>query len=110
MRRSKLLLGFVAAAIGVATVFVGALPVGAAKKSITICSAYGDGTGASGGTPKIDVNGDVNAVFVSAPSGYLISGYCVKAGTQTTVITVSPPVATLQLTAPNGKDVSHYSL
>jgi hypothetical protein len=82
----------------------------AAKRGQEVCGAFGDGTGASGGTGKIDVDGDLASVFVSAPSGYLIDAYCVKAGTDVVLVIVDPAKASLQLTAPNGKDVSHFSL
>ena len=47
---------------------------------------------------------------VAAPAGYLIDFYCVKAGTDTVIVPVTPPQASILLSAPNGKDVSNYSL
>jgi hypothetical protein len=40
---------------------------------------------------KIDTVGDPATVEVTAPEGMLISGYCVKAGTEKFFIPVSPP-------------------
>jgi hypothetical protein len=107
MKRLALL---VTALLAVALIGLSVGGATAAPKKVDICPAYGDGTGASGGSPKIDVAGDLNNLFVSAPSGYLIDFYCVKAGTETLIVQVNPPKASIELTAPNGKDISHYSL
>jgi hypothetical protein len=109
MNKVKLLVGSAATAMALSFV-PAAIPTAGAASSITICPAYGDGTGASGGSTKIDVVGEQTVVTVTAPDGYLISGYCVKAGTQTTFVTVDPPQQTVQISAPNGKGVSHYSV
>jgi LPXTG-motif cell wall-anchored protein len=73
---------------------------------------------------KINTTGDPatitipNAV-VQVPEGYLISGYCVKAGSEQSVedpdgpvqyVTLDPPVATITFPGPDGKAVSHYSV
>jgi len=57
---------------------------------------------------KIDTDGDPPSVTVNAPDGFLIVGYCVKAGTDVVYSDVAP-TAVLVITHPNGKDVSHYS-
>lgn len=75
-----------------------------------ICAAFGDGSGASGGSPKINTAGDPLSVTVNAPAGFLIDGYCVKAGTVAEFINVTPPQASVTITAPSGKSVSHYSV
>lgn len=75
-----------------------------------LCPAYGDGTGLSGGSLKINTSGDPISVTVNAPAGYLIDLYCVKAGTVAEFINVAPPQASVTITAPSGKAVSHYSL
>ena len=64
---------------------------------------------------KIDTKGDPASVTVTAPKGQLISGYCVKAGSEKQgdgprYVTLNPPVSTVTITHPSGKDVSHYSL
>jgi hypothetical protein len=109
MNKFKILVGSAATAMALSFV-PAAMPTAGASNHITICPAYGDGTGASGGSTKIDVVGEQKVVTVTAPEGYLISGYCVKAGTQTTFVTVDPPQETVQISAPNGKGVSHYSV
>src|SRR5688572_20204508 len=108
MNKVKLLVG--SAATAMALSFVPAAMPTAGAADITICPAYGDGTGASGGSTKIDVVGEQKVITVTAPEGYLISGYCVKAGTQTTFVTVDPPAESVQISSPNGKGVSHYSV
>lgn len=74
-----------------------------------VCSGYDSG--------KIDTAGDPKSVTVTAPEGKLISGYCVKAGSDVSVpdgavqfITVDPPQKTVTITHPSGKAVSHYAL
>ncbi len=64
---------------------------------------------------KIDVSGDQTSVTVTAPAGQLISGYCVKAGSEkqglgAEFVTVNPPQASVTITHSSGKGVSHYSL
>ena len=111
--RSKIGVGLMAAAmtLGVVSFNISAASARTAgNSSITICDAYGDGSGASGGTAKIDVSGNQQSVAVAAPAGYLIDFYCVKAGTDTVIVPVTPPQASILLSAPNGKDVSNYSL
>jgi hypothetical protein len=65
---------------------------------------------------KIDTTGDPATVSVTAPAGQLITGYCVKAGSVAQVgggpvyISVDPPVQSITLGHPSGKDLSHYSV
>lgn len=64
---------------------------------------------------KIDVSGNHASVDVTAPDGMLISQYCVKAGSTQqgngpVYQTVTPPVKSMTITYPGGKDISHYSL
>lgn len=69
-----------------------------------------------GDSGKIDVPGDKTSVTVTAPAGYLISSYCVKAGSVQggtggpVNVVVDPPQKTVTITYPGGKAVSHYSL
>ena len=69
-----------------------------------------------GDSGKIDVPGDKLSVTVSAPAGYLISSYCVKAGSVQggtggpVNVVVDPPQKTVTITYPSGKAISHYSL
>lgn len=66
---------------------------------------------------KIDTTGDPQSVTVDAPAGQLISGYCVKGGSEGPIfVAVDPPAATVTIDYPgvNGGGqqpaVSHYSL
>lgn len=95
-----------AVALCLSTLAVGVSAAGATPADGKLCPAYGDGTGASGGTTKIDVAGNVT---ITAPAGYLIDFYCVKAGQDTVIVPVNPPSASVVLTPPNGKGASHYS-
>lgn len=67
-----------------------------------ICEGYDSG--------KIDTVGDPATVEVTAPEGKLISGYCVKAGTEKFFIEVDPPSKTVVVDHPTKDSVSHYSL
>ena len=64
---------------------------------------------------KIDTTGDPLTVTVTAPAGFLISGYCVKAGSAQSgggpeYITLGTPVASYTFGHSTGKAVSHYSV
>jgi hypothetical protein len=64
---------------------------------------------------KIDVSEDIKTITVSAPEGYLIDGYCVKAGSiqqglGPEYVDVDPPVASVTISHSTGKDISHYSV
>jgi hypothetical protein len=59
---------------------------------------------------KINTSGDPATVTVTAPAGYLIDGYCVKAGTTKHFIEVDPPAAIVVVDHPTVTSVSHYSL
>jgi hypothetical protein len=63
---------------------------------------------------KIDTSGDPATVPVTAPEGFLISGYCVKAGSANQgdgpeYVTLVTPVASITFGHSSGKAVSHYS-
>jgi hypothetical protein len=63
---------------------------------------------------KIDTSGDPPSVTVTAPEGFLIDEYCVKAGSDASdagveFVPVNPPQATVTISHPSGKAVSHYS-
>jgi hypothetical protein len=65
---------------------------------------------------KIDVSGDKLSVTVTAPTGYLIDEYCVKAGSAVSgtggpvYVAVNPPQKSVTITYPSGKAISHYSV
>jgi hypothetical protein len=63
---------------------------------------------------KVDVTGAYPAIILTAPNGFLISGYCVKAGSDKQglgpeEVVVYPAQATVTLTHTSGKDISHYT-
>jgi hypothetical protein len=64
---------------------------------------------------KIDVNGEIYEVELTAPEGNLITGYCVKAGSINNgngpvYVELDEPVASLTITYKDGtKAISHYS-
>jgi hypothetical protein len=97
---------------------VGIILIAATGLTVTgngVASAGDDGqvcTGLDSG--KIDTTGDPLSVTVTAPAGYLIDGYCVKAGSVQQgngpeYVSVSPPSASVTITHSTGKAVSHYS-
>lgn len=63
---------------------------------------------------KKDVNGTVTEIVLTAPEGNLITKYCVKAGSTQNgngpvYVELEEPVASLTITYPGGRDISHYS-
>jgi hypothetical protein len=83
-----------------------ALGIGPVAAQQAVCPGLDSG--------KIDTSGDPASVTVTAPEGFLISGYCVKAGSDESdagveFITVDPPQATVTISHTSGKAVSHYS-
>lgn len=66
-----------------------------------------------GNSGKIDVSGGTT-LTITAPEGYLIYEYCVKAGSVKQgngpeYFTVEPPAASVTISHSSGKDISHYS-
>jgi LPXTG-motif cell wall-anchored protein len=64
---------------------------------------------------KVDVEGEHVTLEVTAEPGYLITGYCVKAGSDKqgdgpVDVVVDPPAATVTISHPSGKAISHYTL
>jgi LPXTG-motif cell wall-anchored protein len=64
---------------------------------------------------KVDVQGEQTTLEVTAEPGYLITGYCVKAGSDKQGdgpfdAVVDPPAATVTISHPSGKAISHYTL
>jgi LPXTG-motif cell wall-anchored protein len=64
---------------------------------------------------KVDVEGEHVTLEVTAEPGYLITGYCVKAGSDKQGdgpfdVIVDPPTATVTISHPSGKAISHYTL
>ncbi|GHH75944.1 LPXTG cell wall anchor domain-containing protein [Promicromonospora soli] len=64
---------------------------------------------------KVDVDGEQASLVVTAEPGYLITGYCVKAGSDKQGngpenYVVDPPAAEVTITHSSGKAISHYTL
>jgi hypothetical protein len=59
---------------------------------------------------KVELTGETKTVTYTAPAGYLVSSWCVKAGTEIEVHEVDPPTATITITHSSGKGISHYSV
>jgi hypothetical protein len=59
---------------------------------------------------KVDTIGDPATVTYTAPSGFLVDAYCVKAGTEPIIVSVNPPAATVIIDHPNKDSVSHYQV
>lgn len=84
-----------------------ASPAGATQSNDGVCTGLDSG--------KIDVVGSHKSVTVTAPAGYLIDGYCVKAGSiqqgnGPEYVDVDPPVASITFEHSSGKDISHYAV
>jgi LPXTG-motif cell wall-anchored protein len=64
---------------------------------------------------KEDTEGDPDSVLLEAPEGYVITMYCVKAGSDNQEVggplyfEVVPPVASLEVSYPEIDSVSHFS-
>lgn len=73
-----------------------------------ICTETGEGWQA-----KVDTTGDPATVTVTAPEGFLIDAYCVKAGAAEdakVIVQVIPPAATVVIDHPTKDSVSHYQI
>jgi hypothetical protein len=70
------------------------------------------------GKVEAEPGSEETAIDVTAEAGYLITGYCVKAGSDQSndgssgveYVTVEPPSATVEISHPSGKAISHYTL
>lgn len=69
-----------------------------------ICDEDGEGW-----QSKVDWDGDGNPT-VTAPEGFLIDSYCVKAGTVGVIRDVSPASASVEIDHPEKDSVSHYQV
>ena len=106
-------LSAVALLIGGASLLLAA-PAFAEDTPIVAVAESNDGVCDDLDSGKIDVNGNVTEIVLTAPEGNLITDYCVKAGSIQNengpeYVELEEPVASLTITYPGGKDISHYS-
>lgn len=101
-RRKTTWAAVVTALAVVAAPLVAAAPATATQPEI-ICNEAGFET-------KVNTTGDPATVTYTAPEGYLVDAYCVKAGTTKFIIPVSPPSATVTIDHPEKDSVSHYQV
>jgi LPXTG-motif cell wall-anchored protein len=94
-----------------------AMALGATALALPASGAPGDVCdGLSSGKVDMPEGADMATVTVTAPAGYLIDGYCVKAGSANqedggpVYIEVDPPAAEVTFGHPTGKDISHWSV
>lgn len=104
MRKTKRL---IAAAASVAILTAGMGSMASADHVSNHCPDHTTGV--------TDTVGDPETVEYTAPAGFLVAGYCVKAGSANqgdgpVFVTVDPPKKTVTITHPTGKAVSHYSV
>ena len=84
--------------------------------TIGVGSAASSGTGvcSAGDSGKVDVSGDHTTLTLEADDGYVITGYCVKAGSEKQGLgaeyyVVDPPATSVEISHSSGKAISHYS-
>lgn len=97
------------ATLGVLAACMVVLGVGAAT-----ASSSADQVCAAGDSGKVDVYGDDTTLTITAPDGYVITGYCVKAGSENQgngpeSYVVDPPATSVVISHSSGKAISHYS-
>ena len=102
-----------ATALLVAGLMVPSAAAFAAPVAVAPVATTGDATCPKDG--KVDVEGDHTTLVVTAPDGYLIIGYCVKAGSAKQglgpeFVEVDPPATQVTISHSSGKDISHYTL
>ncbi|WP_157602893.1 LPXTG cell wall anchor domain-containing protein [Promicromonospora kroppenstedtii] len=102
-----------ATALLVAGLMVPSAAAFAAPVVVAPVATTGDATCPKDG--KVDVQGDHKTLVVTAPDGYLITGYCVKAGSANQglgpeFVEVDPPATQVTISHSSGKDISHYTL
>jgi hypothetical protein len=64
---------------------------------------------------KVEVVGSETSIVVTAPAGMVITGYCVKAGSDESdagveYVELDPYVTEVTIKHPSGKDISHYTV
>lgn len=91
--------------VGIIALVIALATAGAAMATDNTCPKAG----------KVDVTGNHKTVTITAPEGKLIAGYCVKAGSAKqnlgpVTVWLDEPVASVTITRPSGKDISHYTV
>lgn len=76
-----------------------------ASSASTICTEIAGGPGWG---PKVDTVGDPPTVPYTAPAGFLVDKYCVKAGPTAIIVVVDPPSQEVTIDYPDIDSVSHY--
>jgi hypothetical protein len=102
----------VAAAVAVVMVAAVAAGVGTAAPGLAAGPPAGQVCPELDG--KVDVKGSVKTLTLTAPAGFVIAGYCVKAGSTRRgngpeLVTVEPPQRSVVIAHSSGKDISHWS-
>ena len=103
----KKLTGAVPGLALLAAALVLSLGVGsAASAEVGLCPA--------GDSGKVDVSGENVTLTITAPDGFVITGYCVKAGSVKQGLgsesyVVDPPATSVVISHSSGKAISHYS-
>ena len=100
-------------AVGIVLLVI-ALALGALMAPAALAGEDDVCAGFDPGTVKIDAF-DAPSVVVDAPDGFLIDGYCVKAGSihngfGPVFVPVDPPQASVTITYPGKDTISHYSV
>lgn len=103
----KKLIGAIPSMALLAVLVALAVGVGSAASSDTGVCAEGD-------SGKVDVYGEDATLTLTAPDGYVITSYCVKAGSAKQGLgpetyTVDPPAQVVVISHSSGKAISHYS-
>jgi hypothetical protein len=105
----------ITSAVGALLLLLGLGMLFAAPAQGTETPPVNEGVCAALDSGKIDVDGSVKTITVTAPEGYLIDRYCVKAGSINQgdgpeYVEVDPAKATVTFGHSTGKDISHYSV
>lgn len=103
-------LSLVALVLGVGVVTAASAisaPANADQPEDLLCTQITAGLGYEA---KVDTVGDPATVSYTAPTGYLVDSYCVKAATDPVIVQVVPPSATVTIDHPTKDSVSHYQV
>ena len=113
LRRAR---GLVASLAAVALGFTGLVAVATSAAATVLLSEHcSDITtaGSNGWSAKVDTAGNPATVSYTAPAGFLVDQYCVKAGQPqngggAVIVVVTPPSASVTIDHPTKDSVSHY--